>query len=117
MKNYDYRAVMNRAWQIKRNADLMFNGGVLFSECLRSAWAELYKVDELVNDMHEGVKWFEYQKVDGTIRRACGTLRPDLLPPTNTESNRRPNAALQVYFDLEKQEFRCFRKANLLKIL
>ena len=117
MKNVELQSIMSRAWQIKRNADLMYNGGVLFSECLKMAWAELCKSDELAEDMRHEVKWFEYYKVSGEIRRACGTLRADLLPPINGESNRRHNDSLQVYYDLEKQEFRCFKKANLIRVL
>jgi hypothetical protein len=117
MKNVELQMVMSRAWQIKRNADLMYNGGCLFSECLRMAWAELKKSDDLANEMRHGVKWFEFYKVSGEIRRACGTLRPDLLPPTNGEGNRRQNDSLQVYFDLEKNEFRCYKKQNLIRVL
>ena len=119
MKRTDLQNIMSRAWQIKRQYDIMFNGQTLFAECLRMAWAEVYKTDRLVEKMREGAQWFTFEKVDGTIRRACGTLNPALMPENeseNRESNRRQNESIQVYYDLEKQAFRCFKKANLLSI-
>ena len=55
---------------------------------------------------------FYFQKVDGSTREAWGTLRPDLIPPT--QHNRKSNDTVQIYFDTESHEFRCFKKFNLL---
>lgn len=54
-----------------------------------------------------------FRKVDGTIREAYGTLAERLTPATAGTSTRRPNDTVQTYFDTEKQEWRCFKKANL----
>ena len=59
---------------------------------------------------------FEFLKTDGkTIRKAIGTLNPLYTPPT--KGVRTPPPSTQVFFDVEKGEWRSFRKANLLRIL
>lgn len=113
------KKAMLRAWQIKRQYDVMYNGKTLFSECLKMAWAEAVRTEQLVEMMRTAPVWFTFLKVDGTIRRACGTLCPDLMPEPDgeaKETNRKRNESVQVYFDLEKQEFRCFKKQNLITI-
>lgn len=92
------------AWQFARQT------GVAFAECLRKAWA-LFK---LKNKMQNEIVKFYFQKVDGTIREAWGTLKPDLMPEISGNDNRQKNNTVQVYFDTEKQEFRCFKKFNLV---
>ena len=58
---------------------------------------------------------FYFQKVDGSVREAYGTLRENLVPAT-AGSERKRNDTVQVFFDTEKNEWRCFKKANLLSI-
>lgn len=95
--------VFTLAWQfVKRN-------GFGMSEALRKAWANI----RLKKEMAKRVVKFYFQKVDGTIREAYGTLNPSVLPQSNG-SGRRPNDTLQVYYDTERQEFRSFKKANLI---
>ncbi len=57
---------------------------------------------------------FYFQKVDGSLREAYGTLMSDRIPETKGE--KKTNDTCQVYFDTEKDEWRCFKKANLVKI-
>lgn len=57
---------------------------------------------------------FYFLKVDGTIREAWGTICPDIVPPTEHTTNRKPNDTVQVYYDTEKQEYRSFKKFNLV---
>jgi len=97
---------MTQAWIfVKQN-------GMSMSEALQMAWRN-YK---LRCAMTQRIVRFYFQKVDGSTREAYGTLRADMLPPTSGESSRRQNPTVQVYFDTEKGEFRCFKKANLLSI-
>ncbi len=56
---------------------------------------------------------FYFQKVNGEIREAWGTLNPDLMPKTE-QNQRKQNDTVQVYFDTEINEFRCFKKFNLV---
>jgi len=87
MKKTDLRTIMTLAWQfVKRN-------GFTLAEALKQAW----QVFKLKAKMYKGIVKFYYQKVDGSLREAYGTL------PT-----------VQVYFDTERQEFRCFKVANVL---
>jgi hypothetical protein len=57
---------------------------------------------------------FYFQKVDGSIREAYGTLKEGLVPDTTGNDNRRKNDTVRVYYDTERQEWRCFKKANLI---
>lgn len=95
------RKIMNLAWQfVKRN-------GFTLSEALKEAWANI----KLVNAMHKGIVKFCFTKVDGSKREAYGTLSSEVIPPVGGE--RKNNDTCQVYFDTEKQAWRCFKKANL----
>ena len=59
---------------------------------------------------------FFYQKVNGEIRQAFGTLRDEVINTIVKETGRKPNDNMFTYFDTEKQEFRSFKKINLIKI-
>lgn len=92
---------MKLAWQfVKLN-------GFTLSEALKEAWANI----KLVNAMHKGIVKFYFIKVDGSKREAYGTLSSEVIPPVGGE--RKNNDTCQVYFDTEKQAWRCFKKANL----
>ena len=106
MKRTDLRAIMQLAWQfVKRN-------GIELAEALRKAW----QVFKLKAAMAKGIVRFYFRKVDGTIREAYGTLKAELMPETKGSDNRKKNQSVQVYFDTEKQEFRCFKLANLVAL-
>lgn len=106
MKRADLRAIMQLAWQfVKRN-------GIELAEALRKAW----QVFKLKVQMAKGIVRFYFRKVDGTIREAYGTLKAELIPETKGNDNRKKNDSVQVYFDTEKQEFRCFKLANLVAL-
>ena len=97
--------IMNAAWVfVKQN-------GFSMSEALQMAWRNY----RLHSAMVQRIVKFYFQKVDGSIREAYGTLKADMLPATG-DSRRKPNPTVQVYFDTEKNEYRCFKKANLLRI-
>ena len=55
-----------------------------------------------------------FQKVDGSLREAFGTLNERVVP--QTQGARKMNDTCQVYFDTEKGEWRCFKRANLIRI-
>lgn len=100
------REVMNLAWQmVKKN-------GFSMSEALKTAWMNI----KLKASMKERIVKFYFQKVDGSIREAYGTLKESLLPPTSGADSRKKSDTVQVYFDTEKSEYRSFKIANLIKI-
>lgn len=97
--------IMQMAWQfVKRN-------GFTMSEALKVAWRN-FKVR---SEMQKRIVKFYFQKVDGSIREAYGTLRENLVPAT-AGSEKKRNDTVQVFFDTEKQEWRCYKKANLISI-
>lgn len=98
----DLSKIMKTSWQFYRQT------GISFSECLRKAWANF----KLVFKMQSGIVKFYFQKIDGSVREAWGTLQ-DIANKIKGDS-RTKNNTIQVYFDTEKQEFRCFKKFNLV---
>lgn len=99
------KEVMLMAWTfVKRN-------GFTMSEALKCAWANM----KLKAAMKQRIVKFYFTKVDGSVREAYGTLKENLVPATSGES-RKKNDTVQVYFDTERQEYRCYKKANLLNI-
>ena len=98
------KRVMTMAWQfVKKN-------GMSMSEALKTAWRNI----KLHTKMQGGIVKFYFQKIDGTIREAYGTLASHLVPATG--DGRKANPTIQTYFDTEKGEWRCFKIANLLSI-
>lgn len=103
MKKSDLQKIMSLAWQfVKCN-------GFTLSEGLKMSWANF----KLLVKMRSSIIKFHFQKVDGSIREAYGTLRSDLMPEIKGVQ-RKEDVTTQTYFDTEKQSFRCFKKANLV---
>ena len=99
------REVMQLAWQfVKKN-------GYSLSEALKVAWMNI----KLKVQMKKRIVKFYFQKVDGSLREAFGTLSESVIPQTQS-NGRKMNDTCQVYFDTEKGEWRCFKRANLIRI-
>ena len=97
--------LMNQAWQfVKCN-------GVTMQQALIIAWRNA----KLRIELAVRIVKFYFQKIDGTIREAYGTLRPNRIPVTAGDDKRKKNDTVQIYFDTEKQEWRCFKKMNLIR--
>lgn len=106
MKRNVLHDIMTLAWQfVKRN-------GFTMSEALKAAWANI----KLKAAMKNRIVKFYFQKVDGSVREAYGTLKDNLIPAIAGIDNRKRNDTVQVFYDTEKQEWRCFKKANLISI-
>lgn len=107
MKTQELSNIMSQAWQfVKIN-------GMTLSDALKTAWRNF----KLRIALNQRIVKFYFQKVDGSIREAFGTLAERMIPATSGEDNRRKNDTVQVYFDTEKQEWRCFKKANLINVV
>ena len=105
MKKKDLQRIMNLAWQfVKMN-------GFTLSDALKRAWLNF----KLRTRMAKGIVKFYFEKIDGTLREAYGTLAENLIPETQG-SNRKPNPTVQSYYDSEKADWRCFKLANLVRI-
>ena len=81
------------------------------SDAMIVAWEN----KNIVDNMRIGVVEFKFRKVDGSERLARGTLRKDLLPPTQG-TGKQPHKSVQVYFDTDAKEWRCFKKDQLIKM-
>ena len=98
------REVMTLAWQmVKKN-------GYTMSEALKTAWRNI----KLKAVMRTKIVEFYFKKTDGTLRQAFGTLLENRVPETKGTKKTADNC--QVYFDTEKEEWRCFKKCNLVKM-
>lgn len=99
--------VMVQAWQLMR----VYNFSK--SEALSRSWQLLRLNKALI----EGSVKFYYQKKNGQVRFACGTLNSELIPQTgNASTGKQVNNDVMVYYDQTVQSFRSFKKTNLIKI-
>lgn len=104
MKRNDLQTIMRRAWTIARTT------GKAFSICLVKAWS-LYR---LTQRMRAGVVRFAYEKADGTLRKAAGTLHEVAATIKGTG---RPNDALTIrYYDVEADGWRSFKVENFVTV-
>ena len=105
-KKVNFRVrVMKYAWQLFKTTNQAWK------ICMIKAW-QLYR---LAKAMREGVVSFFYQKADGTIRKAIGTLQN--VPAGATLGGKKvtkPSYKTMAYFDVEKNSFRCFKVENLI---
>jgi len=99
------REIMMTAWQFVRK------NGYTMAEALRCAWQNF----KLRKAMASKIVRFYFRKIDGSIREAFGTLAENIVPPTQG-GDRKRNESCQVYYDTEKADWRCFKKANLISI-
>ena len=81
------------------------------TQLFKTAWANIKLRAQM---KHRNVRFY-FRKVDGTIREAYGTLKESILPPTQGTS-RKANETLQTYYDTERQEYRSFKRANLVEM-
>ena len=76
----------------------------------------IYKIEEL----RKRIVRFSYRKTDGTIREAIGTLKPGVLTMLSASSKSKPrsqgNRGCVVYFDLDREDWRCFCLENFITI-
>ena len=98
-------SVMNLAWQFVRK------NGYTMSEALKVAWLNM----KLKTQMKHKIVRFYYRKVSGEVREAFGSLQEELLPETKG-TGRKANDTLFTYFDTEREDWRSFKRANLLSI-
>lgn len=106
MKNYNRHDIMQLAWQfVKKN-------GYTMSEALKTAWRNI----KVKAAMKNRIVRFYFQKVDGSMREAFGTLALNLIPAESVGADRKRNDTVQTYWDTEKGAWRCFKKANLIRI-
>lgn len=98
--------LMKLAWQfVRRN-------GYTMAEAMKVAWLNM----KLKAAMTTRIVKFYFIKVDGSTREAWGTLAQGMIPAIAGTDTRKPNDTIQTYYDTEKQAWRCYKRANLLRI-
>lgn len=93
----------------KRAHQLVKSTGKSLAICLAKAWS-IYR---LTRRMVIEVVKFAYEKVDGTLRCAKGTLK-DIAHLIKGNGSETPSTLR--YFDIEANGFRSFRVENLITV-
>lgn len=103
------RKVMGLAWRICKVT------GATLSEALKKAWM----VAKLGLEMKKRIVQFFYIKAStGELRQCFGTLQGKVIDgKIQGSSSRKQNDDVMVYWDCEKEAFRCFKKFNLVKVV
>lgn len=99
--------VMNLAWALQqKNPDLSRAAAEMAAS----------KVLRLYHALQQGSVRFTFQKQNGEIRQAVGTLRPDLFvkPPKSIEQPE--YLTVLRYYDMEKDAIRSFRAERILQV-
>lgn len=104
MKRNDLQTIMRQAWALFRST------GRAFAVCLSKAWA-LYR---LTKRMRAGVVLFAYEKADGSLRKASGTLHD--VAATVKGTGRPDDGQTVKYYDVEADGWRSFKVENLVTI-
>ena len=80
----------------------------------------MHDIAELKKMLTEEIVHFVFEKTDGTRRDAYGTRAVDVIRRYDTATaNQRPQRAFSgtfPYFDIEKQEWRCFKVDRFVMI-
>lgn len=97
--------VFKLAWVFIRKHQLSL------SQALKIAWRNI----KLKVAMATKIVAFTFKKSDGSIREAIGTLKSDMLPQVKGTGRPTPEH-LQLYYDIQKECYRCFSKIELLTI-
>lgn len=68
--------------------------------------------------LKSGIVEFSYKKKDGSLRKAKGTLKDELLPETDKDDERKKNLSKDCfyYYDLKRDDYRCFLRDNFIEI-
>ena len=85
---------------------IMAETGKAWAECLRKAW-QLYRINK---ELHQGEITFYFEKANGEIRKATGTLKIEYEFKTQNQ----PNPKVFTYFDVDANDFRSFKIANFI---
>lgn len=99
-----------RTTVFQRAYNLMKTTGKAFAVCLSKAW-QLYR---LAKKMRTEAVEFTFEKADGTLRKAIGTLK-DVAQFVKGTGNPATEKVFH-YWDLEQVAFRCFKIENLISI-
>lgn len=102
--------VLKRAHEVRRET------GKSWPVCLALSW----RAYRLVKLMQAGEALFSFEKKDGSLRHAIGTLVNLPEGAVKGEGNRKiawtESYKMVSYWDVEKESFRSFKVANLIEV-
>lgn len=78
-----------------------------FAEALSNAW----RIIKLQAKMKLGSVSFTFKKIDGSLRKAVGSLKDT---PATVGSDKAKNYGVMTYFDVESNGWRSFKVENLV---
>lgn len=99
--------ILTLAHQIRRQ-----NQFLTWGQCQAQAW----QVARLRAALRAGATRFTFQKQDGEVREALGTLNPAFFQYEYKGSDRAESPTAIRYYDLEKGGWRSFRAERILKV-
>ncbi|MCD1115595.1 SH3 beta-barrel fold-containing protein [Chryseobacterium turcicum] len=99
------KTVMLRAYHI------MATTGKEWAICLKKAW-QLYRLNK---EMHKGEVTFYFEKKDGSLRKAVGSLKMDSIN-YEFKTDNQPKVTTFTYFDIEANSFRSFKIENFMMV-
>lgn len=97
------KTVMLRAYHI------MSTTGKEWSVCLKKAW-QLFRLNK---ELHSGEETFYFEKKDGSLRKAIGSLKMDSIN-YEFKTDNQPKVTTFTYFDIEANSFRSFKIENFM---
>lgn len=92
--------IMKKAWSYVKEL------AISMSDALKMAWMNM----KAKSKMYSSIVIIQYRKKDDSIRT------PAYLPAVTSNSHRKINDGIQVYWDIDKQAFRSYIKSNLISI-
>ena len=100
--------IMRIAWVIAKETGMSISYG------LKLAWKNF----RLQGALRKKVTEFTYMKLSGEVRKAVGTLNGEYVPGGLTVggTGRKINDGVLCYYDMVKNGWRSFRKANLISV-
>lgn len=101
MKNF-------RSLVFARAKYLQFATGQNWPVCLKKSW-QLHRLNKA---LHAGEISFYFEKKNGEIRKARGTLKIDY----QFKNEYQPNQKILTFFDLDLKDFRCFKVENFIML-
>ncbi len=105
------RQVMNMAHSIMKATGYTRT----WSDVLKNAW-QVIKLQVAMRTKQ--VEFWFIKATTGEMRQAFGTLRSTIIDPLiKHDPNWRRGKDCITYFDVQKQEFRCFKSYNLVKVV
>ena len=109
MKNFNMKSIMTMA----HKTFSLKNSTMSWAECLKQAW----QVAKLQVRMKSQTVEFFFQKVNGEIRQAFGTLVSSEIDYTPNGRGHQTSSDCVKYWDKQKGAWRQFKTYNLIKVM